>query len=473
MPDSHSAKRDSFLLFKILGISSQVSRALYAVVGFGLMLFKYGIEALTVYVLTDMFFNPLQFVIPSAFLREPILKAGPDWLGWAMVLWSIPFLWIAATMSVRRAIDAGLSPWVGMLVIVPFINLPSMLMLATLPSRLSDSLETLPKSESAKATHLENKNHKGMIFSAFAGVLVGGLFALAVTVFSVYALDSYGSSLFIAMPLVTGTCAGYVFNQPAMQTLLGSITVGVLSVALGGLGLLLFAFEGVVCLAMAFPILAPLGAFGGALGWLIAKTILLQSRYMLGGALFFVPFLALVEFQLKEYKEFVVESEVIVHASPEEVWSNVVTFPDITEPPAWYFRLGIASPLRARIEGRGVGAVRYCEFTTGSFVEPITVWDEPKRLAFDVAEQPDPLVELSPYQNVRPPHLQHILQSVRGEFQLTDLKNGTTLLTGRTWYTVDMGPRIYWKMWTDEIIHQIHLRVLDHIREESEPQQQR
>jgi hypothetical protein len=219
---------------------------------------------------------------------------------------------------------------------------------------------------------------------------------------------------------------------------------------------------------MAAPMIVPLGALGGLLGWMFAKTILVQSKWMLGGALLVVPFLTIIESELKTYQVEVAESSVVINAPPEEVWQNVIAFPEITTLPAWYFRMGVASPLRARIEGTGVEAVRHCEFTTGDFVEPITVWDQPNRLAFDVADQPDALVELTPYRNVRPPHLQHSFRSVRGEFELIDLKNGRTRLVGRTWYTIDMGPRVYWRFWTNEIIHRIHLRVLHHIREQTE-----
>ena len=41
-----------------------------------------------------------------------------------------------------------------------------------------------------------------------------------------------------------------------------------------------------------------------------------------------------------------------------------------------HHRAGLAYPMRARIEGSGPGAVRYCEFSTGPFVEPIVTWDE-------------------------------------------------------------------------------------------------
>jgi hypothetical protein len=35
--------------------------------------------------------------------------------------------------------------------------------------------------------------------------------------------------------------------------------------------------------------------------------------------------------------------------------------------------------------------VRYCVFSTGPFVEPITVWEPGRRLGFDVAQQPPPM----------------------------------------------------------------------------------
>ncbi len=86
-----------------------------------------------------------------------------------------------------------------------------------------------------------------------------------------------------------------------------------------------------------------------------------------------------------------------------------------------------------------MGAIRHCEFTTGDFVEPITAWDEPRRLTFDVRDQPDPMVELSPWRHVHRPHMHdRSLASRRGEFRLMPLPGG------RTWYTFDMHPQAYW-----------------------------
>jgi hypothetical protein len=177
-----------------------------------------------------------------------------------------------------------------------------------------------------------------------------------------------------------------------------------------------------------------------------------------------LPLVAGGESLLVHPRECVVLSSVEIDAAPEVVWRHVVSFPDLPAERPWYFRWGIACPERARIVGQGVGATRYCEFTTGAFVEPITVWDEPRRLAFDVTEQPPPMFELSPYRHVHPPHLDGFLRSTQGEFLLIPLPQGRTRLEGRTWYTVDMFPQSYWTLWSDLLIHRIHLRVLEHVQ---------
>jgi len=100
-----------------------------------------------------------------------------------------------------------------------------------------------------------------------------------------------------------------------------------------------------------------------------------------------------------------VKTQVIVNAPIENVWKNVVTFDKIDEPADWIFKIGISYPTDATIEGEGIDAVRYCNFTTGSFVEPITTWEAPTLLQFDVVEQPIPMNEWNPFWEIHPPHL--------------------------------------------------------------------
>jgi uncharacterized membrane protein YhaH (DUF805 family) len=121
-----------------LGVSRPVGPVMYAASGFGLMALKYGVEAALFWVFADTFLTPWDFVNPLLSAREQILKPGPAWLGWALYAWTLPFLWISVSMSIRRAADAGLSPWVGFLVLVPLFNLSFMLVLCFVPSRAPD-----------------------------------------------------------------------------------------------------------------------------------------------------------------------------------------------------------------------------------------------------------------------------------------------------------------------------------------------
>jgi hypothetical protein len=107
-------------------------------------------------------------------------------------------------------------------------------------------------------------------------------------------------------------------------------------------------------------------------------------------------------------------------------------------------------------------------FSTGAFVEPITRWEPGRRLSFDVVESPAPMRELSPYRDLSPPHLHGYLRSRRGEFRFVDLGGGRTRLEGSTWYEIEMAPEGYWQIFSDALIHRIHLRVLQHIKAEVE-----
>jgi hypothetical protein len=217
---------------------------------------------------------------------------------------------------------------------------------------------------------------------------------------------------------------------------------------------------------MAAPIAFPLALLGGAVGHLVQR----RPHHGNPSLAIFIATFFLMGFEKTVESEvplFAVRSEVVVNAPPETVWLHVVSFSELPPPDDWLFKAGVACPTSAEIEGKGVGAVRHCIFTTGAFVEPITVWDEPNTLAFDVTEQPPPMKELSPY-NIRPPHLDGHLQSERGEFRLIPLPDGQTRLVGTTWYRHHMWPANYWKTWSDFLIGRIHLRVLTHVKKLAE-----
>jgi hypothetical protein len=84
------------------------------------------------------------------------------------------------------------------------------------------------------------------------------------------------------------------------------------------------------------------------------------------------------------------------------------------------------------------------------------------------ADRGPPLGEWSPYSRVHAPHLDGFFRTSHGEFRLVELAGGRTRLEGRTWYSLDMAPALYWTTIADTIVHAIHRRVLDHIKGEAE-----
>jgi len=436
------------------GLAAPVDRITYAVTGVVLAAVKYAVEAAVIRTVTGRMLTPVDFVSPSFVTRSQLLEGAPEWLAWGLFLWSIPFIWLALSMSVRRAAAAGVSPWMGATVLLPLVNLVTMTLLACLPDRPA---AFRPPPVAPPTSSIEDM---ATIRAVSAALAVGFLtFLVGVSWFK-----TYGAVLFFGTPLVMGMVAGFLANRPAGRSTAATLRIGVLVMFLAGGVLLAFAYEGLICLVMAAPIVMPLSVAGALLGKWIAEA----TDAGLAGAvplLLALPLLAGAESLTRTLPEHEVLTVVEVAAPPEAVWRHVVAFPDLPAPTEGFFRCGIACPQRARIEGTGVGAIRHCEFSTGDFVEPVTAWEEPRRLAFDVAAQPDPMVELSPWRHVHPPHLTDAaLRSRRGEFRLVPLAGGRTRLEGRTWYTFDMRPQAYWTMWSDVAIHAIHRRVLDHIR---------
>ena len=310
------------------------------------------------------------------------------------------------------------------------------------------------------------------------------LFAsLAVFLFGLYATEwvgHYGHSLFVGLPAVVGFLSVLLLSGPARHVFFRGVALSLIPLAAGALIFLVTGFEGVICLVMAAPVMLGFSAFGAIFAFLAVTAVpWIAGRYNALGcgdgrgpkarttAFVLLPlFIALsVEPRfLPQPPTRMVHSSVEVRGGIAKVWETVVAFPEITSPPGGIFEYGIAYPIRATIEGKGVGAIRRCTFNTGDFVEPITAWEEPHRLAFDVVENPLPMKEWSFWGEIDTPHLHGFMISERGQFQLTQQSDGAVLLEGTTWYHQNLWPNAYWGAVSDNIIHRIHMRVLNHIK---------
>lgn len=447
----------------LFGLREPVDRRTYVFVGLLLATFKYALDYTVVRVASGATWSLLAYLTPSVILRDSVLgTAANSWLPSVMVAYTLPFAWIGLTMSVRRAADAGFSPWTGVWFVVPLANYVMIAVLCLAPSRGTWSP---PKTTEQVPVPLTN---------ALMSLLFSVLLSLAMLFVSVRVFKEYGTSLFLGTPLVIGLVAGFLTNRDGLVSTTQTLSTAFLAIMLSAGVMLLFGIEGIVCIAMVLVPALGMAAAGAAVGRAIAAGAASgpgRRRPPTAGTaalILALPFVAGFETIPSTPPAREVVSIVEVDAPPLEVWEHVIRFADLGAPTHWLFETGVAYPIRARLEGQGVGAVRRCEFSTGAFVEPITRWEPGHVLSFDVEAQPPPMQEWSPYAHIHPPHLDGYFRSIRGEFRLVELPNGRTRLEGSTWYELDLAPFGYWSLIADQIVHQIHLRVLRHVKAEAE-----
>lgn len=447
----------------------RVSRAAYATVGLVGLAIKHNLDRL----IASSFLghnNSFNYWAPlgKAARLDHLSDTEAKFLA-TLLLVSIPFIWVGVAMTVKRLRDAGQPVWLVVLFFVPFVNLLFFLLLCGLPPQeRSQEFEGAPW----PGPHgIDRFIPHSKIGSAALALAVTTVLGLGFVLVGTLVVGAYGWGLFVALPFCLGMFSVLLYSYHEPREWFDCLAVALLPVALVGAALFLVAIEGIICLLMAAPFAVALAALGGALGYAI------QARHWgpkQAPAMFSILILVVpASFGVERAAAlrpclFEVHTAIEVNAPPEKVWNQVVAFAEIPPPKELLFRAGIAYPIRAEISGHGAGAVRHCIFSTGPFVEPIEVWDEPRLLKFGVTANPAPLNELTPYGHIDAPHLHGYFVSEQGQFLLTALPGGRTRLEGTTWYHNAMWPASYWHLWSDYIIHRIHSRVLEHIRSEAE-----
>lgn len=445
---------------EVLSWRGELGRGLYIVVGLALFLIKWNLDRL----LSGYFFSvswmPYRYLIPGMEGLDEALEGRRDLL-MTLAVTALPFVYLGVLFTVKRLRSIGAPLFLVGLFFIPFINLLFFVVLSVLPPRQTENEVDHPPHWLERT--LPRDRWASFFLSAWAAVLVG----LPILAIGINYLQSYGWGVFVGIPFMLGLIATLLHAVHQRRTFWECISVAVSACALFGTCVFFLAMEGIICLIMASVIAVPLSCLGALAGFGIQSShhasrvppVLLLSCLLLMG------------FEKMENPKpvpYSVTSMVEVDAPPEVVWSHVVSFSELPPVEDWIFKTGLAYPLRAEIEGEGVGAVRHCVFSTGAFVEPITIWNEPRHLRFDVTAMPEPMQEWTFYSDVHPPHLEGYFQTTQGEFVLERLPGGRTRLHGTTWYHNDLWPASYWKVWSDHLIHRIHLRVLRHVKQEAE-----
>lgn len=301
---------------------------------------------------------------------------------------------------------------------------------------------------------MENRSKaiiQGILWSNIAGLAI-----LIVSILCTRISSRAGvlvASNFVIIPLLMGMISAYFWEGALQRTreyawysLINTfVAIGLSSI---------FLMEGVICLVIVFPIL-----FGFVMaGAMISRTMISKNR-KIGIHITPVVLLLLVGDSLSPpiYSNAVTDT-LQINAPSHVVWKYVPSFPPIEHRSRyWLFSLGLAEPIETQIEGPFVGAWRKCVFTGGlTFEERISEYRENQAITFEVTKQP------------KDPEIFDHVSIDRGQMSLHDNGDGTTTLTGTTWYQLHAFPAWYYKRWADSIGRAVHLQVMHHIKDLSE-----
>lgn len=277
-------------------------------------------------------------------------------------------------------------------------------------------------------------------------------------------------SLLVIVPLVTAGIAGFL-SARAGRTLSQSIGAAFLTLTAILTILGFAAMEGVICILMAAPFVGLLGIIGALLGHWLA-TLTSRPAYQVQSAAWLAVIVCAVGESVTPPAplEDVVSSEVIINATPAQVWKQLKDIRDLPAPTEPLFVFGVAHPLETYVVGEGgVGAARVCRLSTGDMPERISVWKPEQELQFIVLDTPAAMREATFFgQELDGAHLHTTYTSLEGGFRLEALPNGQTRLIGTSRYLLAITPASYWNIWTREIVSQVQMRVMNHVKAKAE-----
>jgi uncharacterized membrane protein YhaH (DUF805 family) len=346
-------------LHQLTSWKGEIARREYLVWGLILFAVKYNLDRLIAigfnrsWFITDYFIQADKLAIQDLGAEERIFFL-------ILLLQSLPFIWFDTVLCVKRLRSAKLPGWLVMFFFIPFINFILFVLLAAVPQSTTG--------DTTQEGHLSKLLPKSRYGTAMFSIGIVSLISLLITGLLLNYLKDYGWSLFVGIPFFLGFGSVLLYGYHHRLKFKDALGVALTSTLFFSLIIFILAFEGIICIAMAFPIFFAVAFIGAAIGYAIHDSQRSVSLHMIAIPMFVIPVLGFIEHSQSNVPPTVhVETQIIIHASKQEVWDQLVAFGEIEEPAELLFKTGIAYPIHAEINGRGVGAIRKCNFTTGSF----------------------------------------------------------------------------------------------------------
>lgn len=298
--------------------------------------------------------------------------------------------------------------------------------------------------------------------------LVCGFLGLLGTILNTNQFEAYGTATFVMTPFIAGILPAILLNWRSNAPLKASLTAGSMSIFIAYLLLLLFAYEGAICLLMSIPIALLAQLLGGLIGHLVIRRIR-KPRTLVLSLLLLHPLYSWVEHQLPEHSAVRSPSyEMVIDAPLDVVWQAIESKNQFERPSHLLLRAGVAHPKSTELIYSDQGDYFDCQYSGGQIGLRIDSLVPRQYIRFGMHDTPEPMKELSFYNEVHAPHLHGSFRVLNGEFHLKKINENSTLISATTHYQHFIRPGIYWHLWSDYLLNQVHKIVLDHVKKQAE-----
>ena len=289
-----------------------------------------------------------------------------------------------------------------------------------------------------------------------------------------FGLDSFGElfgvmtlGFIFAVPVVIGFVT--VYTLPETPTWTTALFTPLVPVLLTLLGALLLVWEGLICIVVWLPLAVILGMVGGGIAGLVRHIDGQRRSYVLASVVVLPFLIAPIEARLGDPEhQRVVEDRIVIDAPVSVVWEQIREVPAIGADelgPSFAHGIGFPRPIEARLEGTGVGSVRYATFEGGvTFVERVTDWDEGRELAFTIDAGDVPPTTFDTHVAVGGRYF----DVLEGRYRIRPLEDGRVELALSSTHRLSTRFNAYTRIWTDLFMRDIQQNILDVIRTRSE-----
>ena len=278
--------------------------------------------------------------------------------------------------------------------------------------------------------------------SAPTSNLIGGLL-LGVVIGLIFQVGGYllirgdnsflGVAMFIAVPITSGFAVAAVVRRPS-RIIACTILCGLMTLTM----LLMCGWEGIICCAMALPLLVAGVALGAFIGYYFRGRVIDQMSSP-GKAttlmLLICPlFVAAVDHaerprQSTEQQE-TFSTEMTVGTSQDHLWALLAEMKPMGGPRPFLLRIGLPVPTRCELEAPTLGSVRVCYFDQGRICQKVSTWQPPRQMGVQITE------------NTLPGR--HWLTFIDASYELEALGSSTRIVRHTTIGT-RLYPRWYWR----------------------------